>query len=135
MKTNSIQCFTIRTIDSKRALPRTDSVRNDDNNSVRKVFVGGLKDYHDEECLREYFQQFGKVVSVNILVDKITGRKRGFAFVEFDDYDTVDKVVCKYKILREYFMFSITYKYRCCHYSAKDSYYKVYACRCKKIQL
>lgn len=86
-----------RTIDTKRALPRSaEAAKNEANGSVRKVFVGGLKDYHDEEALREYFQQFGKVVSINILVDKNTGRKRGFAFVEFDDYDAVDKVVRKY---------------------------------------
>ncbi|XP_061389659.1 ribonucleoprotein RB97D-like [Musca vetustissima] len=85
-----------RTIDTKRALPRTaEAAKNEANGSVRKVFVGGLKDYHDEEALREYFQQFGKVVSINILVDKNTGRKRGFAFVEFDDYDAVDKVVLR----------------------------------------
>ncbi|XP_005190457.1 ribonucleoprotein RB97D isoform X1 [Musca domestica] len=85
-----------RTIDTKRALPRSaEAAKNEANGSVRKVFVGGLKDYHDEEALREYFQQFGKVVSINILVDKNTGRKRGFAFVEFDDYDAVDKVVLR----------------------------------------
>ncbi|XP_075148199.1 heterogeneous nuclear ribonucleoprotein A1-like 3 isoform X2 [Haematobia irritans] len=84
-----------RTIDSKRALPRTETAKSESNGMVRKIFVGGLKDYHDEEALKEYFQQFGKVVSVNILVDKNTGRKRGFAFVEFDDYDVVDKVVLR----------------------------------------
>uniref|UniRef100_A0A1I8PCI3 RRM domain-containing protein n=1 Tax=Stomoxys calcitrans TaxID=35570 RepID=A0A1I8PCI3_STOCA len=84
-----------RTIDSKRALPRSETAKSESNGMVRKIFVGGLKDYHDEEALKEYFQQFGKVVSVNILVDKNTGRKRGFAFVEFDDYDVVDKVVLR----------------------------------------
>lgn len=62
---------------------------------MKKLFVGGLKDNHDEPCLEEYFSQFGKVVSVKILTDKTTGKRRGFAFIEYDDYDAVDKAIRK----------------------------------------
>lgn len=62
---------------------------------MKKLFVGGLKDNHDEDCLREYFLQFGNVVSVKLLTDKTTGKRRGFAFIEFDDYDAVDKAIRK----------------------------------------
>uniref|UniRef100_A0A1A9VKJ8 RRM domain-containing protein n=1 Tax=Glossina austeni TaxID=7395 RepID=A0A1A9VKJ8_GLOAU len=79
-----------KSIDSKRALPRPE-VSGD--STVKKIFVGGLKEYHDEQSLKEHFQQFGNVISVKVLTDKTTGRKRGFAFVEFDDYDAVDKAV------------------------------------------
>lgn len=82
-------------VDSKRALPRPDV---NGETSVKKIFVGGLKDYHDEQCLKEHFQQFGNIVSIKILTDKATGRKRGFAFIEFDDYDAVDKAVCKLRL-------------------------------------
>ncbi|XP_026831560.1 ribonucleoprotein RB97D isoform X2 [Drosophila erecta] len=84
-----------KTVEAKRALPRPERESRETNISVKKLFVGGLKDNHDEECLREYFLQFGRVVSVKLLTDKTTGKRRGFAFVEFDDYDAVDKAILK----------------------------------------
>ncbi|KAH8332596.1 hypothetical protein KR074_006696, partial [Drosophila pseudoananassae] len=82
-----------RTVEAKRALPRPERESRETNISVKKLFVGGLKDNHDEDCLREYFMQFGNVVSVKLLTDKTTGKRRGFAFIEFDDYDAVDKAI------------------------------------------
>uniref|UniRef100_W8BDE0 Ribonucleoprotein RB97D n=1 Tax=Ceratitis capitata TaxID=7213 RepID=W8BDE0_CERCA len=80
-------------VDPKRALPRPERETRETNISVKKLFVGGLKDNHDEKCLEEYFSKFGNVVSVKILTDKTTGKRRGFAFIEYDDYDSVDKAI------------------------------------------
>jgi len=64
--------------------------------AVKKIFVGGIKDgVIEENDLQEYFQHWGNVVSVELVTDRETGRKRGFGFISFDDCDSVDKVVCK----------------------------------------
>jgi len=60
-----------------------------------QLFVGSIKDQMTEDHLREYFSRFGSVASVDITKDRNTGQRRGFAFVTFDDYDPVDKVICK----------------------------------------
>ena len=50
-----------------------------------------------EESLRDYFSSsYGPVESVDLIEDRETKRKRGFAYVCFNDYDPVDKAVCKY---------------------------------------
>lgn len=64
--------------------------------TVKKIFVGGIKDDTEENHLRDYFKQFGKIEAIEIMVDHKTGNKRGFAFVTFDDHDSVDRIVSKY---------------------------------------
>ena len=63
--------------------------------SIKKLFVGGVKEDIEEEDLRDHFGGFGNIISVDIIKDKNTNNKRGFAFVAYDDYDPVDKIVCK----------------------------------------
>jgi cold-inducible RNA-binding protein len=48
----------------------------------RKLFVGNLPFTTDERRLQEVFAAIGPVDTVNIVRDKMTGRARGFAFVE-----------------------------------------------------
>ncbi|XP_027773351.1 RNA-binding protein Musashi homolog 2-like [Solanum pennellii] len=43
--------------------------------------------------LKEYFSSYGNVVGNQIILDKTTGRSRGFAFVSFDKEEAVEKVL------------------------------------------
>lgn len=58
-----------------------------------KIFVGGLSHQTNEESLRFHFEQYGAVVSVEVMRDRVTGDHRGFAFVVFSDPNTVDLVM------------------------------------------
>jgi cold-inducible RNA-binding protein len=48
-----------------------------------RLFVGNLSFQTGEQDLQDYFAQAGAVASVDLMKDKITGKSRGFAFVEF----------------------------------------------------
>jgi len=48
----------------------------------KKMFVGGLPYEVDEAKLREVFGPYGKVTSAKVIMDRETGRSKGFGFVE-----------------------------------------------------
>ncbi|NXM77578.1 ROA1 protein, partial [Serilophus lunatus] len=82
-----------RVVEPKRAVSREDSQRPGAHLTVKKIFVGGIKEDTEEHHLRDYFGQYGKIEVIEIMTDRGSGKKRGFAFVTFDDHDSVDKIV------------------------------------------
>ncbi|KAI1773437.1 hypothetical protein F4818DRAFT_422567 [Hypoxylon cercidicola] len=65
-------------IDPKRAIPR------DEQEKTSKIFVGGVSQETTETDFKDYFAQFGRVVDATLMMDKDTGRPRGFGFVTFE---------------------------------------------------
>ncbi|MFB3885147.1 MAG: RNA recognition motif domain-containing protein [Thermodesulfobacteriota bacterium] len=49
------------------------------------IYVGNLSFDASEESLRQLFEPFGEVTSINIIKDKYSGQSRGFGFVEMPD--------------------------------------------------
>ena len=58
-----------------------------------RLFVGNLSYQTMENDLQEYFSQAGVVSSVNLMLDKFTGKSRGFAFIEYGSQDEANKAV------------------------------------------
>ena len=63
------------------------------NHDTAKIFVGGLSWQTTEESLRYHFEQYGPVVTVEVMKDRATGDPRGFAFVVFEEDATIELVV------------------------------------------
>ncbi len=51
------------------------------------IYIGNLSYQATEDELRQAFENFGEVSSVNVITDKFTGDPRGFAFVEMPNQD------------------------------------------------
>jgi len=51
------------------------------------IYIGNLSFDTTEDQLRESFEGFGEVSTVNIIADRDSGRPRGFAFVEMSSKD------------------------------------------------
>ena len=49
------------------------------------IYVGNLSYGSNDESLRSLFEPFGEVDAVNIIMDRNTGRSRGFGFVEMSN--------------------------------------------------
>ena len=57
------------------------------------IYVGNLAHEATEDGLRQAFEEFGQVESVNIIKDKFSGESRGFGFVEMPSKDEARKAI------------------------------------------
>ncbi len=62
---------------------------------AKKLFVGGLPFETSNEELEKIFSDVGKVESANIVTDRMTGRSRGFGFVEMSVDEEAAKAIEK----------------------------------------
>lgn len=60
---------------------------------AKKLYVGGLPYKTSNDELKAHFEQAGAVSSAVIIMDKMTGRSKGFGFVEFENDGDADKAV------------------------------------------
>jgi cold-inducible RNA-binding protein len=58
-----------------------------------RLFVGNLSYQTMDRDLQEYFSQAGVVTSVNLMLDKFTGKSRGFAFIEMSSPEEATRAV------------------------------------------
>lgn len=63
---------------------------------MKKIFVSGIKEDTEGYNLRDYSEKYGKIESTEVMEGSQSRRKRGFAFVTFDDHD---KISCLIKLL------------------------------------
>ena len=57
------------------------------------IFVGKLNFRTNESSLRELFEEYGEVTSAKIIMDKFSGRSRGFAFVEMPSDEEANQAI------------------------------------------
>ena len=63
---------------------------------AHKLFIGGLSFSTSTERLRELFGQAGGVESAAVVMDRDTGRSRGFGFVEMATAEEAEAAVTKF---------------------------------------
>jgi RNA recognition motif-containing protein len=62
-----------------------------DNN--KKLFVGGLNYATTDDNLREFFAGVGTVESATVIIDRMSGRSKGFGFVEMATEEEAQKAI------------------------------------------
>ncbi len=60
---------------------------------MKKIFVGNLSWKTTEELLKKHFEAFGEVISAKIVTDQMTGKSKGFGFVEMADADSAANAI------------------------------------------
>lgn len=57
------------------------------------IYVGNISYDMTDDSLKEVFAQFGEVTSAKIIIDRNTGRSRGFGFVEMANGEEANKAI------------------------------------------
>ena len=57
-----------------------------------KLFVAGLPSDFDDTDLKEMFELYGEVTSARLIVDRATGKSKGFGFIEMPDAEAKETI-------------------------------------------
>lgn len=60
---------------------------------AKKLFVGNLPYTTTNEALGEFFSKYGEVTSAAVIMDRATGRSKGFGFVEMANDEDADRAI------------------------------------------
>ncbi len=62
---------------------------------AKKIYVGNLSFSVTDDELQQAFSTFGNVLSARVVMDKMSGRSKGFGFVEIEQDSAADDAVAK----------------------------------------
>lgn len=62
---------------------------------MTKLYVGNLPYSVNDDALRDMFVSFGNVVSASVIMDRNSGRSKGFGFVEFDSEEAAKAAIAE----------------------------------------
>jgi cold-inducible RNA-binding protein len=80
-------------VSSRRAHSRSSPGRTESKQMTTKLYVGNLDFSTTEQQLRDTFAAHGSVVSASLVLDRSTGRSRGFAFVEYESSEEAERAI------------------------------------------
>jgi len=60
---------------------------------LKNIYVGNISYSATEENIKELFEQYGKVNSAKIVIDRYTQRSKGFGFVEMENENEADEAI------------------------------------------
>ncbi|XP_052172056.1 organelle RRM domain-containing protein 2, mitochondrial [Diospyros lotus] len=67
------------------------SIRLSSTLTTPKLFISGLSRLTTDEKLREAFAPFGQLLEANVVVDRASGRSKGFGFVAYASIEEAEK--------------------------------------------
>ena len=63
--------------------------------SLTKLYVGNLPYSFNDDSLKDMFSSYGNIVSASVIFDKMSGRSKGFGFVELEDDAAAQKAIAE----------------------------------------
>ena len=60
---------------------------------AKKLYVGNMNYSTDDASLKDLFSSYGNVISAKVIIDRMTGKSKGFGFVEMENDDDAKKAI------------------------------------------
>lgn len=59
------------------------------------IFIAGLSFKVNDADLASLFEEYGEITSAKVVIDRQTGRSKGYGFVEMDDNEAAEKAIAE----------------------------------------